>query len=66
MSTGMILLTVLVTLFLVVILLPIVGGGICGSVILIRDTLRRMWATHREPVHMEKRYAQKPRLSYLK
>jgi hypothetical protein len=66
MSTGIILLTVLVTLFLVVIVLPIVGGGICGSVILMRDALRRMWATRREPAPMENRYAQKPYLSYSK
>jgi hypothetical protein len=66
MSTGMILLTVLVTLFLIVVVLPIVGGGICGSAVLMRDALRKMWATRRETEHVEKRYTQKPHLSYSK
>ena len=66
MSTGMILLTVLVALFLVVIVLPIVAGGICGSAICLRNVLRKMLATHKEAANTEKEYVQKPNLSYLK
>jgi hypothetical protein len=66
MPSGMILLTVVVTLFLGVVVLPIVGGGICGSVICMRDVLRKMRASCRETAQTENRYAQKPHFSVLK
>lgn len=66
MSAGMILLTVVVTLFLGVVVLPIVGGGICGSVICIRNALRKIKASRRETAQTGNSYAQKPHLSVLK
>lgn len=66
MSAGMILLTAVVILFLVMVVLPVVGGGICGSAVLMRDALRKMWAKRKVLAQMEKRYSQKPHPSLLK
>ena len=66
MSTGMIFLTVLATLFLVVVVLPIVAGGICGSVMCLRNALKKMWAARRETARAENKYDQKPHFGYVK
>lgn len=55
MSAGMILLTVAVILFLIIVTLPVVGGGICGSAVLIKGALRKMRANRRVPAEMEKK-----------
>lgn len=66
MSAGMILLTVVVIIFLVIVALPIVGGGICGSVVLMRDALWKMRAKHKVSETAEKSFSQEPHLSVLK
>jgi hypothetical protein len=66
MSTGMILLAVVVILFLIVIALPVVGGGISGFLVLLRGVLRKMWANRKTAAEMKNQFTQKPHLSLLK
>ena len=65
MSMGMIFLTVVVILFLAIVALPIVGGGICGSVVLIWGVLRKMW-NRKVSAQIEERFSQRPHSSLLK
>ena len=66
MSAGMILLTAVVILLLVIVALPVVGGGICGSVVLINRALRKIGANHKVPTQTEKKLTHKPHPSLLK
>jgi hypothetical protein len=66
MSMGMILLTVLVILLLAIVALPFVGGGIIGSIVLMRDTLRKIRYTRKISARMEREYSQRVYPSILK
>ncbi|MGD9118539.1 MAG: hypothetical protein PVJ08_07415 [Dehalococcoidia bacterium] len=66
MSAGMILLTVVVIPFLAIVALPVVGSGICGSLVLMRNALRKMRAARKVPVRMESKYSQRAYPNILK